>query len=62
MTLKESKDSAASQRPVEKDKFDRHMKKARRTDVESRQEAFILQSERAEAQSEKISGIKPSVY
>lgn len=62
MTLTESKDKAAKARPVEKDKFDRHMKKARQTDIESRQEAFVLQSEDKEAWSERINGLKPSVY
>lgn len=62
MTLKESKDNAATRRPVEDDKFDRHMKKARQSDIESRQETFILQSERTEERSKKIDEIKSSIY
>lgn len=62
MTLREAREKAEANRPVEEDKFDRHMKRARQLDIESRRRTFILQSERAEAHSEEISGIKPSVY
>ena len=62
MTLEESKEKAANTQPVENDKFDRHMERARRSDIESRQEAFVLQSEDDEAWSERVNGLKPSVY
>lgn len=62
MTLEESKDRAAETRPVEKDKFDRHMERARRSDIKSKQEVFVLQSAQKEARIEKVNGIKPSVY
>ena len=62
MTLKEAKEKAASNRPVEEDKFDSHMKRARLLDIESKRRIFVLQSERAEAQREEVEGIQPSVY
>ena len=62
MTLKEAKEKAASSRPVEKDKFDCHMKRARTLDIESKRRIFVFQSEQEEILREEISGIKPSVY
>ena len=62
MTLKETKQKAKENRPVDGRKFDRHMARARRTDIESRQEIFVVQTEQSETRREKIVGIKPSLY
>lgn len=48
---------AEQKQELQPDKFDRHMQKARRDDIESRQQIFIAQSEDDEQEE-----ITPSVY
>lgn len=47
---------------VEKDKFDRHMKRARLNDIESRKSIFSLQTADGIARNEIRQSIKPSIY
>ena len=47
---------------VSDDKFDRHMKRARRQDIESRKQIFSLQSADGVARIEARTSIKPSTY
>ena len=62
MTLKESEENAAMQRPVEKDMFDRHMRRARENDIKSRQKIFVRQSEVSAERQEKYRDIDSSIY
>ena len=48
--------------PVEPDKFDRHMRMARKNDVRSRKKVFISQSRAARDKDEQTDGIKSSIY
>ena len=47
---------------VPDDKFDRHMKRARRQDIESRKQIFSLQSADCVSRIEARTSIKPSTY
>lgn len=47
---------------VPSDKFDRHMKRARLQDIESRKSIFSLQSADGIARTEQRASIKPSTY
>ena len=48
--------------PVEPDKFDRHMRKARRDDIASRRKTFIVQSQADDDRDNRRQAITPSVY
>ena len=48
--------------PVEPDKFDRHMKKARQDDLEARRSQYIIQGVAQTQRDQRICGIIPSVY
>ncbi|MBQ8713044.1 MAG: hypothetical protein IJ551_09555 [Prevotella sp.] len=48
--------------PVEPDKFDRHMRKARRDDICSRRQTFISQSRADDNRDNRRQAISPSVY
>lgn len=43
-------------------KFDRHMAKARKDDVRSRQKMFVAQSDADEDREQRVADISPSVY
>lgn len=43
-------------------KFDRHMAKARKDDIRSRQKMFIAQSDADEDRDQRVTDIIPSVY
>jgi len=43
-------------------KFDRHMAKARKDDIHSRQKMFVAQSNADEEREQRNDGISPSVY
>lgn len=62
MTLEESQQKAIETQGVEAGKFDRHMRRARQNDIESRKKVFIHQSEQTVFRNEQFSSIKPSVY
>ena len=62
MTYQENIQQSRNKRLVPKDKFDRHMKRARRTDGESRKSAFCRLNESEIDRRERISKIKPSFY
>ena len=47
---------------VPADKFDRHMKRARLTDLSSRKKIFSLQTEENERRKEVRNGLKQSIY
>ena len=47
--------------PVEPGKFDRHIRKARRGDIHSRQQVFIVQSEADNERDTKRQSIDPAV-
>ena len=48
--------------PVEPDKFDRHMRKARRNDITSRRKVFLSQSEADTERDNQRQTINTSVY
>lgn len=48
--------------PVEPGKFDRHMRKARRDDIHSRQQVFIAQSEADNNRDTQRQSIDSAVY
>jgi len=48
--------------PVEPDKFDRHMRKARRDDISSRRKVFVSQSRAEDERDSRRQDISPSVY
>ncbi len=48
--------------PVEPDKFDRHMRKARRDDITSRRQTFVSQSRADDIRDTRRQSITPSVY
>ncbi len=48
--------------PVPPDKFDRHMRKARRDDISSRRRTFVRQSEADADRDNRRKDISPSVY
>lgn len=48
--------------PVEPDKFDRHMRKARRDDIASRRQTFITQSKTDSQRDREHDGICTSIY
>ena len=62
MTLKEHKERASAAKPGEIDKFDRHMKKARISDIEARQNIFVSQSEDKSQRDKRLLLVEPSVY
>ena len=43
-------------------KFDRHMAKARKDDIRSRQKMFIAQSDADEDRDQRVTDIIPSIY
>ena len=47
---------------VPDDKFDRHMKRARLTDLSSRKKIFSLQSEENDRRKEARNSMKQSIY
>ena len=47
---------------VPADKFDKHMKRARLTDLSSRKKIFSLQSEENDRRKEARNSIKQSIY
>ena len=54
--------ASRQKRLVPDDKFDRHMKRARRTDGESRKSAFCRLNESGNERRERIANIKSSYY
>lgn len=62
MNYKENIKQSRNKRLVPEDKFDRHMKRARRTDVESRKSAFCRLNESGNERRERVANIKPSFY
>ena len=54
--------AARKTRLVPDDKFDRHMKRARLTDLSSRKKIFSLQSEVNASRREARNGLKSSIY
>lgn len=48
--------------PVEPDKFDRHMRKARRDDISSRRKVFVSQARADDDRDARRQTITPSVY
>lgn len=62
MTYQENIQQSRNKRLVPKDKFDRHMKRARRIDGESRKSAFCRLNESGNERRERIANIKPSYY
>ena len=62
MTYQDNIQQSRNKRLVPKDKFDRHMKRARRTDGESRKSAFCRLNESGNERRERIANIKPSYY
>lgn len=62
MSLEKCIELAQEDKSVHADKFDKHMKRARVQDIESRQKAFVLQTELDIERCNRLSGIVPSVY
>ena len=62
MTYAENLKQSRNKRLVPADKFDRHMKRARRIDIESRRACFCRQNESGMERHESIANIKPSYY
>ena len=62
MTFIESQQVAANNEAVDATKFDRHMTKARQSDINSRQRIFVSQVENSEAVKVERNEIKPSIY
>lgn len=62
MTFQESITLSRGKRLVPADKFDRHMKRARRIDGESRKASFRRLNESGVERRERISKIKSSFY
>ena len=62
MTFIESQQVAERNRHIDENKFDRHMTKARQSDINSRQKIFVSQVENSEAAKVERNEIKPSIY
>ena len=62
MTYTENIKQSRNKRLVPDDKFDRHMKRSRRTDGESRKSTFCRLNESGNERRERIANIKPSFY
>jgi hypothetical protein len=62
MTLHETINISRRKRLVEDDKFDKHMRKARVQDIDSRKAIFCQQTENTINESEKRASITPSFY
>ena len=62
MLQEEAKESSRQQKAVLDDKFDRHMKNARKNDKISRQKVFVEQTEANLKRSKRIRSIKSSIY
>ena len=62
MSIEKCIELAQEKTNVPADKFDKHMKRARVQDMESRQKAFVLQTELDMERDNRLSAITPSVY
>ncbi len=62
MTHQKSINASRQRRLVEDDKFDRHMKRARVNDIDSRKTIFNQQTEDGIKRREKIVNIQSSCY
>ena len=62
MTHQELIKASRQRRLVENDKFDRHMKRARMSDINSRKTTFDLLTEDSIKRQEMIANIQPSCY
>ena len=62
MTHLESIQASRRKRLVPKDKFDRHMKRARVNDIDSRKAIFDRQTEEGISRSESRKAIQSSTY
>ena len=62
MIHQEAIKASRNRKLVPDDKFDRHMKRARVKDIDSRKAIFDLQTERGEEFKQEIHNIKHSTY
>lgn len=62
MSIEKSIELARDAKAVPADKFDRHMRRARVQDTESRAKAFAYQTEVSVERKERLGGIVSSVY
>ena len=62
MSIETSIEVSRNTKSVPDDKFDRHMKRARVNDIESRRKTFVRQTEVSVEREEKRRDLTPSVY